>query len=35
MGVKVATHGKVIGVVSPECHEMQEQFSVMHEVNLG
>ena len=26
---------KVIGVVSPECHEMQELFSVMHAVNLG
>jgi len=35
VGVQVATHGKVIGVVSPECHEMQELFSVMHAVNLG
>lgn len=25
----------MIGVVSPECHEMQELFSVMHAVNLG
>ena len=35
VGVQVATHGKVIGVVSPGCHEMQELFSVMHAVNLG
>ena len=33
--VQVAEHTKVIGVFSPEGHEMQELFSVLHAVNLS